>query len=369
MAQTWRVTRGKVATFRLIDALLWPARKLTEARKQPQTPIRNVLVMEPWYIGDVVLATPILRAVRRRFPEARITVLGRAHAEELLRHSGLADDVVIYDLPWTAKSAKYHPGRYDIAALRELIGDLRKRKFDLTIDARMDFRSNVVTWLTGAPRRIGYDFGGGAFLLTDAVAADPDKLHRVDDWLKLMEPLGGAVDPVEGGEGLEPFLAVSPEEYERAEATLRDAGIESGDTIVAVHGGASDPRRRWETSSFEQVAGVLTRDHGARIIWFPEPGESGPTAPVAAAVFHKSLREMMAIFAHCRLVLCNDSGPMHIADALGIPVVAVFLTGNPVWHRPYGQNQQVVGAGTGHDFLVAPTEGEVIAAAKLQLSR
>ncbi len=368
MAQTWRVTRGKVAMFRLVDALLWPIGKITGARKRARTPIQNVLVMEPWYIGDLVLATPILRAVRHKFPDARITVLGRAHAEELLRFSGLADDVVVYDLPWTAKSAKYNPARYNFDSLRALIADLRQRKFDLTLDARMDLRSNVVTYLTGAPRRVGYDFGGGAFLLTDAVPADPDRLHRVDDWLELMRPLAGDAEPDGAPESLGPWLAVSREEYEKAGAMLQAAGVDPGDTIVAVHGGAGDPRRRWPAPSFETVAAVLARDHAAKIIWFPEPGSDQEALPSADAVFRTSLREMMGLFAHCGLVLCNDSGPMHIADALGIPVVAVFLTGNPLWHRPYGKNQLVVGAGTGHDFLVPPTEAEVIAAAKMQLS-
>ena len=361
MAQTWRVTPWKVAVFRLIDALSLPLRPFVRPKAQ-QGGIRNILVMEPWQIGDVVLATPALRALRDRFPQARITLIGKPHAEELLRHSGLVDEVIVFDIPWTAKSAKYDPRRYDSGKLRALIADLHARRFDLTVDARMDLRSNLITYLSRAPRRIGYDFGGGAFLLTDALPADPDTRHRVDDWLELMKPLGSS-------ERFEPLLRVSDPEREQAEKTLRAHGIGPGDVVVAIHGGASDERRRWPTAHFERVAERLVERDGAKVVWFLEPGVPDRAIPIASAVLRTSLREMMAILTHCRLLVCNDSGPMHIADALDVPVVAVFLTGNPVWHRPYRRGQAVVGEGTGHDFLVAPAEADVIAAAEARLSR
>ncbi len=361
MAQTWRVTPAKVAVFRLIDALSLPVRPFL-SRKGESGDVRNILVMEPWLIGDVVLATPILRALRAKFPDARISLLGKAHAEELLRHSGLVDEVIVFDIPWTAKSGKYAPSRYDRIAIHGLLGELRSRQFDLTIDARMDVRSNYLTWLTRAPRRIGYDFGGGSFLLTDAVPADPDRLHRVDDWLALMNPLGGT-------ERFEPQLRVTEDEREAARQLLAGHGISSGDLIVGIHGGASDARRRWPAEKFESVARTLAERHGVKIVWLLDPDTPVREFPVAAATVRTSLREMMAVLTHCSLFLCNDSGPMHIADALGVSVVAIFLTGNPVWHRPYRPNQEVVGEGTGHDFLVAPKEDQVIAAAERQLQR
>jgi ADP-heptose:LPS heptosyltransferase len=82
-----------------------------------------------------------------------------------------------------------------------------------------------------------------------------------------------------------------------------------------------------------------------------------------------SLREMMALMTCCDIFICNDSGPMHIADALGVPVVGIFTTGNPVWHRPFGENQRFVGRGTGHDFVSYPTREEVLSAALAQIAR
>ncbi len=372
MAQTWRVTDAKRVAFRMIDAAGSPLRPLLSPRPATTAPVRNILVLEPWFIGDLVLATPILRALREKYPDARITLLGKQHAAELLENSGLVDDVIVFDLPWTASGGtrKYDPRRYDLAQWKALADDLRKRHFDLTIDARMDLRSNVVAFMSGAPRRVGFGFGGGSFLLTDAVNAQPDAHHRVVDWMTLMSALSDSRD-TESAESLArrlpPLLKVSDAEREAAAKTLAAHGITDTDTVIAIHAGARDERRRWPMRNFANVARALATRHGAKIVQFLEPGANEPAPGVADAVLRTTLREMMAILDRCDLFLCNDSGPMHIADALDVPVVAIFLTGNPVWHRPFREFQKVVGAGTGHDFLEAPTEADAIQAADEQL--
>ena len=373
MAQTWRVTGAKRAAFRAIDVAGRPLKTLLSPRPSGSAPVRNILVLEPWFIGDLVLATPILRALREKYPDARITLLGKKHARELLENSGLVDDTIVFDLPWTASGAtqKYDIRRYDPAEWKVLSDELRRRRFDLTLDARMDLRSNVVAFMTGAPRRIGFGFGGGDFLLTDAVAAKPDEYHRVVDWMMLMAPLAGQEPNVESAESLArrmpPFLQVSAEERKKAAELLAANGILSSDTIVCVHAGARDPRRRWPLNRFASVATELKNRFGARIVLLQDPDSTDPVPGVFDATLRTSLREMMAIVQQSKLFLCNDSGPMHIADALDVPVVAVFLTGNPVWHRPFREFQKVVGAGTGHDFREAPTEAAVLAAADEQL--
>lgn len=374
MGQTWRITRRKVAALRLLDAVGGIFHRPGNRSRLRAEEISRVLVVEPWQIGDVVMATPVLRLIRERFPDAHVTLLGKSHAEVLLRHSGLVDDVIVFDPPWTAKAGKYQPRRYDFRKLRAVVADLRSRKFDITIDARMDVRSNLLTFLTRAPRRVGYDFGGGTFLLTDTAPADPDNTHRVDDWLSLIMPLlepRGEADRRDAtdADSHYPMLAVSKEEREAAAAKLRDSGIGPDDIVVAFHGGASDPWRKWPAESFERVAAALVERRGAKCVFILEPEAAERSIPVASAVMRTSLREMMAILTCCDLFIGNDSGPMHIADALGVAVVAVFLTGNPVWHRPYRPEQSVVGRGTGHDFLVSPTEEAVLAAAEAQLDR
>ncbi|MEO5904093.1 MAG: glycosyltransferase family 9 protein [Gemmatimonadaceae bacterium] len=373
MAQTWRVSRAKQAAFRVIDAAGHPLRPFLSPRPSRSAPVRNILVLEPWFIGDLVLATPILRALREKFPDSRLTLLGKQHAVDLLENTGLVDDIIVFDLPWTASGAtrKYDPRRYDPAQWKVLSDELRKRRFDVTLDARMDFRSNVIGFMTGAARRIGYGFGGGAFLLTDAVKARPNEHHRVVDWMTLMSPLMAGRGESENAESmakrLPPLLKVSDYERRAAASRLSAKSIIEGDVVVTIHAGARDPRRRWPIEGFANVARVLKNQFGAKIVLLLEPDAPEPALEVFDATLRTTIREMMAIIDRSSLFLCNDSGPMHIADALDVPVVAVFLTGNPAWHRPFREFQRVVGAGTGHDFREAPTESAVIAAAGEQL--
>ncbi len=370
MAQTWRVTPLKKFAFRTIDLIGAPLKPLL-GRVSKSGRIRRVLVLEPWHIGDVVIATAALRAIRESFPGAHITLLGKAHAEELVRHSGLADEVIVVDLPWTSKESKYDPRRYDRSTIRALVRRLQAMSFDLTVDARMDLRSNVLTFMTKAPMRVGFAFGGGKFLLTHAVPADPDRDHRVDDWMRLLEPVLPNNSRIAQGvipDRFEPFLRVTADERQNANRTLQALGVAPDEPLVGIHGGASDARRMWPIASYLSIAHELAGRYGTQTLLFLEPGASAPSSYHGATV-RTTLREMMALFTCCSVVVCNDSGPMHIADALGVPVVAVFLTGNPVWHRPFGANQEFVGAGTGHDVVVRPTEREILEAAERQLAR
>lgn len=190
MARTWPVTWKKRALLKAFDAVARPVSSvLLRDADKPGAEVSKILVLELWHMGDVVLATSVLQSLRAMYPSARITLLGKQHAAEVLENSGLVDDVVVFDFPWTATSAKYSPSRYDTHAIRAVIKRLRAEEFDLSIDCRMDLRSNALTKAIGAKRRIGYDFGGGAYLLTDAVPAPPADQHKVDDWHGLLAPL------------------------------------------------------------------------------------------------------------------------------------------------------------------------------------
>jgi ADP-heptose:LPS heptosyltransferase len=380
MAQTWPVTRNKTLALKAIDAVgpalvpllerLWPP------RADSSEAARRILVIEPWLIGDVVLATPVLQALRERYPDAHISLLAKAHAEELLRNSGLVDDVIIADLPWTATAGKYRPSRYDRGEIAGLVSRLRAARFDLTIDCRMDIRSNLVTFATGAPRRIGYAFGGGSYLLTDAVVASPNDHHKVRDWLALLRPLDGGNGTTDVTESLarrfKPRLNVTDEERTQAAARLSSLGFLEDDMILGIHPGASQPRRRWPLEDFAWVAEALAGRYSSKTLVFLDPDGYGEAMRLRGVRFLRtSLREMMAAMTQCDLLLCNDSGPMHVADALGVPLVGIFTTGNPAWHRPFGDDQITVGQGTGHDVISYPTRDDVLRAAeeRLALSR
>jgi len=373
MARTWPVTRSKEIALAAFDAVAGPvASVLSKNRPHPTHPIRNILVVEIWHMGDVVLATPLLRNLRRLFPGARICLLAKEHARELLRHSGLVDEVITYDFPWTASRDKYKPARYDRSAMSALIGRLRAENFDVTLDCRMDLRSNVLTRATMAPRRIGYDFGGGGFLLTDALPPSPATQHKVEDWLGLLAPLL----PLNGSHALDdsqPRLRVTRDERSDAAGVMRSYGIDEGDFVIGIHPGGSHHAKRWATNNFEVVGRSLADNYGAKLVVFIDPAGTGSDMQLGhdAAFLRTSIREMMGLLTCCSVLLCNDSGPMHIAAALDVPVVAVFATGNPDWYGPRGLAHQVVGKGASWGETAAVDVDDVIEALvhRLELSR
>lgn len=275
------------------------------------------------------------------FPQASITLLAKPHAVALLEHSGLTDEIITFDFPWTAHKGegKYSPGRYRAGEFRRLIRRLRAHDFDVSLDARRDIRSNVITYLSGARRRIGYDFGGGAHLLTDVVPSGTQDAHKIDDWLALLAPL-----EISHAESFKPTLAVTLEERESARQTLRRLGITGSKPVIGVHPGASHAVRRWRPERFSEVIDVLIARHDSDVVLFEGPEEDSagiaPTRNIPR--LRTGLRELMALLTQCDLMVCSDSGPMHLAGALGVPVTALFGPQRSEWYGPTGELDAVV---------------------------
>ncbi|MBA3656010.1 MAG: glycosyltransferase family 9 protein [Gemmatimonadaceae bacterium] len=341
MAQTRTITRRKRAAFRIIDAGTPIVSLLTRRPRRlgADEPPRTFLIVEPWGIGDVVLATPVMQAIRRNFPAARILLLSKEYGRTLLANSGLVDDVIVADLPWTAFTDKYRPNRYDIGALTGLLARLRSERIDVSLDARRDFRSNLITYLGGARRRIGFDFGGATRLLTDALPSGEQNEHKVTDWLQLLEPLLRTPS-----EPSAPRLVSTEEERLAARKTLRAHGIGMDKPIIAVHAGASQVVRRWHADRFASVVDTLAETSGAQLFMIRDPEGHADTVRTRNNIprLQFSLREMMAVIAESSALLCSDSGPMHIAGALGTPVTALFGPQVRAWYGPRGQSDRVV---------------------------
>jgi heptosyltransferase-2 len=369
MARTWPVTFRKRLMLSALDAVGRPLAMIFGRGQDPiAKDIRKILVIELWQIGDVVLATPVLKRLRELYPAATVTLLAKPHAVELLEASSLVDEIIAYDFPWTARTGKYRLGRYEMRPLTRLLNELRARRFDVSLDCRMDLRSNILARIVGARRRVGYDFGGGGFLLTDALPPPPAERHKIDDWIALLQPLSGG-----GGnqrpDTAKPLLHVTDRERENARTNLQALGFSEDDLVVGIHPGASHEEKRWPADSFGAVGSALASRHSARLIVFVDPAGCGADIRFSsdAAFVRTSLREMMALMTHCDLLLCNDSGPMHIAAALSVPVVAVFQTGSPATYGPRGVNNTVVGKGAEWGRTSPVDAGEVIAVADVRL--
>ena len=345
MAQTWLVNEQKLRMARRADAVLRPLMPMLRAAFPPRRQsgsIQRILVSELWHIGDVVLAMPFLARLREIFPGAHVTLVARGHARETLKHTGLVDEVVAFDFPWTFLEEDRRPTAGEFLRLPDIVRRLRRERFDLAFDCSRDGRNNLLLFLSGSARRVGFAFGGGEFLLTDAVPVGSLNEHRSADWLRLLEPFetesARRAQPQRVGKAASDVrLVVSDAERNWARDFLRQHGRSSGDTLVAIHPGGSSRLKRWPVEYFESLARIATTEGNARVLWVIDPAGTGADArlPEGSILARPSLRELIALFAESNLLVSNDGGPMHLAGALGIPTFTVYSWGNPEWWRPY----------------------------------
>lgn len=323
------------AVARLLRRLLPPHSCLADPTVLPS----SILVLEYWNLGDLAILMPFLRNLRHHFPKARICLLGNVTCASILDGQGILDEFVPVRVPWAKhfnRWRKYNPFSPDWLSLARTLLALRRRQFDWAFSGRMDVRDNLLLWLTGARRRIGYGIGGGTFL-TDRIAPDSSRPHRADVWLRLLEATGVPVDR----KAIR--LRLTDTESARAQLHLASLGIPRSAFVIGVHPGARIATRRWGDDRFGEVARRVSEETEAHILWFSAPGDPSE-APRSGRCHMVSLdlRSFVAVLSLCRLLVCNDSGPMHLANLLGVPVVAIFGPQRPEWFGPRGTHDRVV---------------------------
>jgi ADP-heptose:LPS heptosyltransferase len=192
--------------------------------------------------------------------------------------------------------------------------------------------------MSGAKRRVAFAFGYGDRVLTDAIPIGDPNRHKVADWLELLKPFGGPVEREASR------LKVGDAERRWATAFLDSHGVSPNDRVVGIHPGASVPGKRWPLDRFVEVAAAISRRPDAKVLAFVEPGGYGDSiARVERAIkVNVNLRELVALIQRCDVLVCNDSGPMHIAGALGVPTVSVFGSGIQQWFSPLGEGHRVL---------------------------
>ncbi|MCP9439458.1 MAG: lipopolysaccharide heptosyltransferase II [Nitrospira sp.] len=306
--------------------------------------VKRLVVRAPNWIGDAVMCEPALRGLRSLFPHAELTLLAKPSVAELFCGHAGADRIILYD------DRRLHAGLSGKWALAET---LRRHRFDLAVLFQNAFEAALLAWLAGIPRRYGYATDGRTLFLTDPVAV-PDfrrPVHQVAYYWNLLKPLGL------NGEPVAPALTVSPDEERKMGERLASAGIGPSDLVIGINpGSVYGAAKRWPSDRFAEVARRLAgrlRGHEGRAVATVILGAKGEEAlgrEIAGrldgktAVFSgaTTIRELMAAIKRCRLLLTNDTGPMHIAAALGVPVTAIF--GPTDWRTtsPYGQEGGIV---------------------------
>lgn len=299
------------------------------------TPHR-ILVAQSGFLGDVVLTTPLIAELRRRLAPASLSVLTTPQARPLLEHHPAVDHVLV--------DAKHTTGK-GLWGLLHTARQLRREGFTLAAAPHKSFRTALLLALAGIPQRIGFRQSPGWFLYHRTAVRDQDR-HEVERILCLLRAFGGEPEDCDR----QPFVACDAPARARARELLQAAGIQDHDPVFIVCPGSVWPTKRWTVEGYAALVERLA-DHHGRVLICGGPDD----APVAHAVHEQShgkganlvgqadLHTFIALVDRARLVISNDSAPMHIATARNVPVVAIFCATTPsLGYGPYSTHAVVV---------------------------
>ncbi|MCH7592652.1 MAG: glycosyltransferase family 9 protein [Planctomycetes bacterium] len=338
---------------------------------------RSILVVLPTWVGDFVMATPTLRAIRRRFGDAHITFLIEPNLRDLAGGGDWANEWI--NLPMNkgngnARSPLSKP-------FRDLVWDLRRRRFDWAVLLSNSFRSALIAWLAGATRRFGYDRDGRGLLLTDKLPCinrrnggtrsrggseprPPGSGQQRYPSLSTTQPvkmgtslpvkptrflpmplveyyadLAEAIGCDRPGDRFE--LVTTPDDNESVESRLRELGIADRRPLVVISPGAKyGSAKCWLPQRFAAVADRLIESDNATVIVTCGPGEELIARGIGSAMKREgmvldspllTLGQLKSLIARSDLLICNDAGPRHIGKAFDIPVVTVLGPTHPDW--------------------------------------
>lgn len=338
-----------------------------------QQDYHNILVRAVNWIGDAVMTTPALIAVRETYPKARITLLANPMVGQLLQVHPAIDRVLVFDRKGE------HNG---LAGRLRLARQLKCEKFDLAIVLPNSFDSALIPWLARIPQRWGKASDGRSLLLTRRFhePAAPSDRHEVQYYCDLLRSFGLSSPQSK------PLLATTPQEDDEAAALFALHGIPAEAMLLGINAGASfGSAKRWYPERFGEVADRLATEWDARIILFGGPDEVGIVTEIEQTLQGQclnlagktSVRQLMALIKRCSFFVTNDSGPMHIAAAFGVPLVAVFGPTDHVGTAPCSGKAVIVRQSvdcapcklrvcpTDHRCMTAVSSNDVVQAAQL----
>jgi len=295
--------------------------------------IRRILLSRLRFMGDVILTTPLIRRLKEVFPHAQLSYLTQDTFAPLLLHNPHLDEVMAF------------PSQGSLVAQWQAYSQLRRRRFDLAIDLFGNPRTALMTWLTGAPIRVGGDFRGRGKLYNVRVPAPAIETNAIDFHWRSLEALGITKS--------EPRteIFITAQEKQSAREFLNDYHLDLARPIAGLHPGASWPNKRWPEKHFAELARRLV-DHHVQVVITQGPGEEKIALDVMRQIPPPQsstsrnavillpvlpLRQLASIQQHMRVFVSNDCGVMHLAVAAGTPTIGLFGSSQPRIWFPYHQ--------------------------------
>jgi heptosyltransferase-2 len=302
--------------------------------------IKRLLIRSTNWIGDAIMTTPAVRAIRHNFPDAHIGMLAKPWVAPVFAHSPHVDEIVVFE------AGGRHAG---VGGTLRLAKDLRAQRYDAAILLQNAIEAAIITFLAGIPRRIGFDTDGRRLLLTQPVRRTRaiKSIHQTGYYLKILEGAGLLTGPPT----LE--LHLNPTDTRRAAQMLAEFGIAPDRPLIGLNPSATfGPAKQWFPERYAALGDRLNQELGALILIFggPSDRELGQTicrrmaAPAFDLSGRTSLGEAMALIDCCTAFVTNDSGLMHVAAALNTPLVAVFGSTNSTTTSPFSDTSRIVRA-------------------------
>jgi len=318
----------------------------------PSAP-KKLLVVQPSWVGDAVMATPTLRALRELYPDAHISYLMRRYVKPVYAGMPWADQLITYRTGKT--KAKAGKGQFF-----ELAARLRAAKFDLAVLLPNSFKTALVCKMAGIPRVVGYERDGRGFLLTDKLLPVKDKGKFVPSpivkyYLGLAHYLGSPHRDLR----LQLFVTESEKREARdvfarcgLDPDLERPGSKGGPPLIVLNPGAAfGAAKLWKAEYFAELADRLVDDVGATVLLSAAPKERAIVETIKRQMRHApadlsnkgmTLGSLKEIVRRCDLMVTNDTGPRHIAAAMDVPVVTVFGPTHPEWTEIYYARERQV---------------------------
>lgn len=293
----------------------------------------NILLRFPNWVGDLVMATPLIEDIKKKYPNSKITAMGPLPIISLLEQDPNVDEVFGFQRARNTIRRLAH---------RSVIEKLSGGKHDVGVLVPGSFSSAWVLFHGKVKRRIGFTQDMRRWLLTDALTKPKrdQGVHQVEMYKRLLSPLDIKLSKTS------PKLYVREEEKERAWELLSKFGVQKGEPLIGMNPGAAfGSAKCWMPDRFHTVAREMSKEY--RVLVFGDRSQSalnreicrGQNSNVINLAGTTSIRELAALISLCHVLLTNDSGPMHMADALGVRIVALFGSTNPLATGPYRGHQ------------------------------
>ena len=327
----------------------------------------RILLVRLRQIGDVVFTTPAIRALRQRFPDAQLSYLVEPAAAPIVLNNPHLHEVIV------APRRRGVRGLLDDLALGRR---LRAARYDLAIDFHGGPRASLLTWLSGAPRRVGYHVVGRSWMYTERIAR-PRQLrarHSVENQWDLLAALGVA-PPDRSRDAVE--MRIGAGEADLVRHRLTEAGLAAENVLIVMHVSAGNPFRRWPAAHFVELATSLATAHpDHRVLITSGPSEREAAGRIIAdarsvlgtsranrvlACGEFSLSELRALLEHASLYVGGDSGPLHIAATTRVPIVGLYGPTLPARSAPWRDGALVTEAVDAGELPCRPCDQRVCA--------